>query len=624
MELRPYQRQAIAELTQAHGTGHSRATLVLPCGTGKTMVATQLIPTSPGSHTVVFLPTLALLSQTWRTLEQTCPTATLIGVCSQPRTIKDGNPLPDNPDDLPMHAAAKLIGAQLSTDPDTISEHLRSTADALIVLATYTSSPIVKTAAESAETTFDLLICDESHRTAGTDDKPWATPVHKIAAHRRLFMTATPRTVRIDENTDTLDDADVISMNSLADYGPHIAPIGFREAITARWLSDYTIAMVGVSARSAYNRLTRSAATSGHRPTHAATQIALLNAAKKYDLKSVLVFHNTIQNSKDWTNELQHTAAALHTPLYTEHLDGTTDPAARSHMLAKLHHPERLSVISNCKVFAEGIDVPDLDAVMFAAPRTSGPDIIQIVGRAIRPHSDPTKKAVIILPILDFNDDPADTDTKAARTSYLAAWQVLTALAEEDTLLHETLARWADHATYDAPQPDPALLDPDIDTLSSVAQHFTFKTIAKASSPHLITATRLRAFYNTYGHTNPRPNTTTTDGFPLATRLHAARGAYRDGRLHPRVAAAFDAIPGFAWKPGTSTRKRTPQQWIALVAHYITATGIRTIPRDAFITDPETGEKARLGTWLHNKARQPDYLTQNEKHQLRTTGYQLT
>jgi hypothetical protein len=170
---------------------------------------------------------------------------------------------------------------------------------------------------------------------------------------------------------------------------------------------------------------------------------------------------------------------------------------------------------------------------MFAAPRTAGPDIIQIVGRAIRPHPHRRhQKALIILPVLDHADDN-NIDTKAARTSYLAAWQVLTALAEEDELLHDSLARWRDHLENSAPPPqnDNNPLRLDITTLTANGAAFVLKTIARAASPHLITATQLRGFHANYGHTRVAPDTV-IDDFPLAQRLTASG---RPVRCHPRI-----------------------------------------------------------------------------------------
>ncbi len=617
-QLRDYQARSVAELNSLDSYGHSRATLVLPCGTGKTVVATYVIPTDPKARTVVFVPTVALLHQTWLAITRVHPNAVMLGVCG-PTRRESGDP-----DDMTAPQAAALLNSTLTTDPDTIAEHLTTATGPLIVVATYASSPAVAAAAAQSSTSFDLLICDEAHRTAGEADKAWATPVHAIPARRRLFMTATPRAITVtDTSALDLDDTEVVTMNSLADYGPHISPITFREAIDAGYLADYQIAIIGVETTATWNRLTVSATTTGHRASDAGAQLALLNAASTHDLRSCLVFHNRIDDSKRWTEELQAVASALNLPLYAAHIDGSTPDNERHAILKHLATPDdRLTIVSNCRVFAEGIDVPELDAVMFAAPRTAAPDIVQIVGRAIRPHPHRRhQKALVILPVLDHPDDATDIETKAARTSHLAAWQVLTALAEQDELLYDSLTQWRDYTEAGAPPPpDDGPIRVDAGMLTSAGKAFVLKTITRASSPHLLTAARLRTFHARYGHTRVAPKTV-LDDFPLADRLATARAAYRAGRMHPRVAAQFEAIPGFAWRLGTSGTRRTPQEWIALVGEYITSTGVHTITRDAWITDPVTQSRANIGRWVHIEAGKRNYLTSSEKNALTATGY---
>lgn len=620
MLLRDYQVASRDRLLELFADGHRRATLVLPCGTGKTVVAAELIPTTRGAASVVFVPTIALLHQTWIAIARSHPGAHLLGVCASSASAAD-------PDDMTVTTAAALLRTELTTDPDAIAEHLTNLSDPLVIVATYASSPAVAAAAAHSKTTFDLVVCDEAHRTAGRADKRWATPVHGVPAHRRLFMTATPRTITVSETTEPdLDTADVVSMSSLAEYGPHVAPIGFREAIAAGHLADYQIAVIGVSARHAWNTLAINATKTGHRAAHAASQLALLNAIHTHGLRSVLVFHNRIVDSQEWTKQLTKTAKALSIPLRAYHIDGSTDDAKRRTILGHLATPaDRLTVVSNCRVFAEGIDVPELDAVMFAAPRTAGPDIVQIVGRAIRPHPQRRhQKALIILPVLDHGDDPADIDTKAARTSYLAAWQVLTALAEEDELLHASLVRWRDQLEGDGPPADNGdeRIMVNSDALSATGAAFVLKTLARASSPHLVTANRLRTFHAHYGHTRVAPNTV-IDGFRLSDRLNAARAAHRAGRMHPRIAAQFESIDGFAWNLRTSQRQRTAEEWIALVQHYITTTGVRTITRDAWVIDPNGKSRANIGRWVHDKTRSARYLTNDERKKLNATGYRL-
>ncbi len=612
-QLRDYQRRSCEMLRGHYAAGHSRATLVLPCGTGKTLVAIQEIPTSAGARTVMFVPTLALLHQTWITLRTELPDVTLLGVCGAAAAALD--------DDLSTDRVADLLHTDLTTDPEVYAARLRDITGPTITLATYASSGVIA----AAGITFDLVICDEAHRTAGPADKAWAAPVHTVAAHRRLFVTATPRTIALASQVSDLDDVDVISMASLSDYGPHVAPIGLRQAITDGYLADYSIAVIGVTNREAMDQLNASKTTTGHRPEDAAGQQALLNAAQTYGLRSVLVFHNRRADSRRWITQLEIIAAERGIPLYSKHIEGGSEPAERAEALTALADPgDRLTVISNCRVLSEGVDVPALDAVMFAAPRTGGPDIVQIVGRALRPHPGGRhRKALVIVPVLDYTDDDADLDAKAARTSYLAAWQVLAALAAEDELLHRSLARWAGGGGGEEPGDDHAdetLFRLDIDTLSRTAREFVLKAVGRAASPHLITAARLRAFYAEYGHANPAGDTITPDGFRLGERVRAARVAHRASRLHPRIVGEFEAIPTFAWTIRGSGERRSPDYWIKLIEHYVTETGIHALPKHQFVFDPHSGLRVGIGGWFHGPARKRGYLTAEEKARLAATG----
>lgn len=621
VQLRDYQRESIAKIAKLYELGRRRVTLVLPCGTGKTVVAANLIPTGPEARTVVFVPTLALLAQTWAQLRAARPGVAMMAVCSRP-------PLPDDDadadvDDISAAQTEAAIEAPLSTDPDAVAAWMLATAGPQILVCTYASSPVAAAAAGTAALTFSLVVCDEAHRTAGAVDRVWSTPVHGVPAHRWLFMTATPRTVcppPLGEDPDA-DTIRVISMDSVADYGTPVTTIGFREAIDAGWLSDYDIAVVAANEDLAWRKLVVSATESRHRPTYAATQLALLDSAATYDLRSILVFHNRIDTSRAWIEQLGKVANLQGRKLYAAHIDGGTDAAGRQQALDMLANPgELLVVVSNCRVFSEGVDVPALDAVMFAEPRTGGPDIIQIVGRAIRPHPHrPGRKAMIILPIIDHLTDPADIDTKAARAGYLTAWQVLAALAEEDELLHRSLVQLrGDVEAGNPPDPSgPVRIDPT--ALTSAAGSFLLKTIARTTSVHALTALQLAAFQANHGHTRPRASSPATA--TLANRVSAARAAHRAGLIHPRIVAQFEAIPGFSWDTGRTSPapRRSVDEWIELVGRHIQETGLSLITRDTYTRDPRTGGKANIGNWIYGPA--IPHLTRDELQRLQATGY---
>lgn len=619
--LHDYQREGLDEILSLYRGGHRRLTLNLPCGTGKTVLAAHLIPSVDARLTVVFVPTVHLLSQTLHRLIADNPHAAVLAVCS---------PTALDTDELPETSTAQAIGQPVTTNAGLIAQTLRSTERQLIVAATYASSGAVAEATQATDTVWDLLICDEAHRTAGTHEKAWALPLNdrQLPARKRLFMTATTRVITLDTDAlpDGIDSADihVASMDSVVDYGPHVTPLTFRDAINRGHLSDYEIGVVAVAHDEVIKalRASRINKPSPAEISGAAAQLALLHTASTdTHLRSVLAFHNRIDQSRSWSTQLGHLAKTADTEVdvATFHIDGATAPSWRSRAINALADPgESLTVVSNCRVFAEGVDVPTLDAVMFAAPRSSGPDIVQIIGRAIRTHPDGTRKALIILPVLDYDDDSIDLDTKVARTGHLAAWQVLTALAEQDEILHASLLQWRDHIEHGAPAPAVSPLRIDTSMLAAGAHlPFTLKAISRASSPYVLTAAKLGDFHAKYGHARPKSGQL-FDGYPLAQRCSSARAAHKAHRLHPRIIALFDQIPGWEWSTKTASHQRTPDEWIALVEHFVAKTGIRTVHRAAWVTAPDTGARANIGEWIHTKARRKNYLTPAEHERLQT------
>lgn len=625
---RPYQQAAIAQWHSSLASGGDRASIILPTGTGKTVVAAHLLPTESTARIAFFVPTVVLLEQTCRRLLEARPDMFILRVCSPTAPSLD-----DPTNRYTETQIAQRAHIDVTTDPDVIAETLRMKRPVAII-ATYASSPAVAEAATATTTTFDLSICDEAHRTAGAPDKAWALPVRdEFPARRRLFMTATARTITIPDTpaaTAALteigwDSAEIISMDSLETYGPHINTLSFRDAIDNNYLSDYEIALIGITSRAARTQLLNliNEGNGDYSLTDAAAHIALARAATTHPhIHSVLAFHNRIAASRNWTARLPGVYKTINPGagrnVTAHHVDADTPTDERNRALAALQNPgKKLCVISNCRVFAEGVDVPALDAVLFAAPRTAGPDIVQIIGRAIRPHpSGHHHKALIIVPVLLANDaDDTAADLAAARTSHLAAWRVLTSLADQDELLHQSLLTWREN-TNNADTPSAGLLTVDLPKgLDSIARDIFLRTIDRTVPTHLRTAAYLRDFQATYGHTNVRPNAQFRK-FPLGTALRASLAAYRAKTLPPRIIDQFETIPGFAWKRRDAAPTRTPGQWIDLVEHYVTKTNIHTIDRSSFVTDPDTGGQAKIGQWYHTQAHRRNYLSTGERTRL--------
>lgn len=633
MELRDYQEAALEQINDLWDDGHTRQTLVLPCGTGKTVVAGALLNSHSLPVTVMLVPTVHLLSQTIDRLADITQ-ARFLAVCSRARLTDDDVPdslrqaddvTPSDTDSEADLAAAQ--GDTVTTDPDTIAAAIRAPGT-LVIVGTYASVAAISTALHHTGPA-DLLICDEAHHTTGPVTKSWSAPLSDtlMPARRRLFMTATTRiVVPPPEAPDTSVDVepDVYSMDDIATYGPHVAPLSFRAAINDGYLSDYRIGVVAISSTHAAHAVSQAHARGDNIDARAAAaQLALLNYLDKHPrIRSVLVFHNSIDDSHQWARQMRRIADLSDATIRVDHVDGTSDQRHRTAALNALADPDRMSIVTNCRLFSEGVDVPALDAVMFAGPRSSGPDIVQIVGRAIRPHpSGHDHKALIILPVLERPDDNSSIDVRVARTSHLAAWQVLTTLAEEDDYVNEALLAWRNgvEANTEPEEQDTRRVTIDTSLLDTISAHdFRLHLIRRTTSHYVLTAQKLQAFTNSPGgHANPPAAYMSPDGYPLGRRVREVKQAHRAGRLPARIANLFVNIPGFTFTATTSRAPhRTAEDWITLIATHTTKTGIHVVHRWEKTTDPATGKPAPIGAWLHDKATRRGYLTDTQRQQL--------
>ncbi|MFZ2529767.1 MAG: DEAD/DEAH box helicase family protein [Rhodococcus sp. (in: high G+C Gram-positive bacteria)] len=632
-----FQQEALEQIRGVFERGHPRATLSMPCGTGKTVVMAALLDDLDDDlgHVVVFVPTVRLLVQTARVLRRARPHARFVAVCGERATDPGDFDAADAlvADDVDTAAAARSLGVAVTTDPDALAALLTGTATTLVV-STYASAATVAAATATSAVIWDLLICDEAHRTAGTSDKAWALPVDNdlLPARRRLFATATVRAVSVPTELESPADSDiepveVLSMTSVLDYGPAIAPLTLREAITAGRLSDYRIATVAVDEAAALAILEGEADDHRLDPISAAAQLALLRAADTHpDLKSVMVFHNRIDTSRAWAAQFRALAASAGRTVRVFHVDGGSDPRHLTQALNALSDPgDELVVVSNCRVLAEGVDVPALDAVMFAGPRTSTPDIIQIVGRALRRHPQGNHRAaVIIIPVLHRPGDRASTEDRVARTRYLAVWQILTVLAEEDSVIFESLATLRRALDTGAPISESSTrIRFDTSGLpENLVDGFSLAIVRRTTSGWIRVHHALREQALRGNSVDPRPGLVVPDahshnGYPLGQRVAALRAAHRAGRVPKQIVALFDNDPvldGWSWTSSPRPAGLTVETKLDLVERYVTLTRIPQVLASATVDDPASGRRVKIGAWLASL--RPSTLTDEQRVRL--------
>ena len=125
---------------------------------------------------------------------------------------------------------------------------------------------------------------------------------------------------------------------------------------------------------------------------------------EEHPIKHAVSFHGSIQRAElfkahndTFTQEFPEFGG-----LETFHVSGQTPTGTRSNIIKAFARADR-SLVTNARCLTEGVDVPGIDCVLFADPRKSTVDIVQAVGRALRP-SEGKKLGYVILPVLHETD----------------------------------------------------------------------------------------------------------------------------------------------------------------------------------------------------------------------------
>lgn len=459
--LKEHQKEAFDDVTSGFKAA-DRGKMIMACGTGKTFTALRIAEEIAGiAGSVLYLvPSISLLSQAMREWsEQRGIDHSYIGICSDTRagqTSEDSSILE--------------LKIPVTTDPSSISQTLQNPdGDKMtVVFCTYQSLPLVEKAQDDGAPPFDIIFCDEAHRTTGVEAPGDRTSpfvlVHdadRIRANKRLYMTATPRLYTEGAKSKAArHDTEVFSMDEPDIYGPEFHRLPFSKAVEIDELSDYKVVVLAVSEREVNAALRGE----GDININDATKIvgcwrALQNPESKENgnepvnpLKRVIAFTNRISESKamvkHWdeivetaTERLPEDQQPTDFICETQHVDGTYHALNRKARLDWLKGDTNgtCRILSNARCLSEGIDVPALDAVLFMNSRKSYVDIIQAVGRVMR--KAPGKHyGYIVLPVaIPDGVDPANALDDNERFS--TVWGVLRALRSHDDRLNAEINR---------------------------------------------------------------------------------------------------------------------------------------------------------------------------------------
>jgi superfamily II DNA or RNA helicase len=387
----------------------ARGKLIMPCGTGKSLTAWFLAQALGSKRVVIAVPSLSLVKQTlgvWtREAYHNNIDVKWICVCSDETAGRAEQ------DDVAVKV--KDLGVPCQTAPDEIARELKANDDRLmVVFTTYQSGQVLATAARKAKFAFDLGIMDEAHKTVGDGDKLFSHLIHdhNIEIRQRVFMTATER--RFSGSSDK-----ILSMDDPEVYGETFHLLTFKKAMEVvegerPILCDYNVITIGVSRHEVKeliqkNLFVRPDSGKWDEDMEAdmlAAMVALRKAMQEYPIKHAVSFHGSIKRAEQFReyNDSFTEEFPSFGQLSTFHVSGQTPTGTRSNIIKQFAKADR-SLVTNARCLTEGVDVPSIDCVLFADPKKSKVDIVQAVGRALRPAQG-KKLGYVILPVLHDED----------------------------------------------------------------------------------------------------------------------------------------------------------------------------------------------------------------------------
>lgn len=474
-DLKPHQKVAL-DLTEKHFETNDRGKLIMACGTGKTFTALRIAENQTKNNGMVLflVPSIALLGQTlreWSTFSVKPINA--VCICSDPEISKSKKQNEDN-DTTSTVDLALPASTNTAEILHQFNHHANKNNDSgmTVVFSTYQSIKVIAAAQKelmkNGYPEFDLIICDEAHRTTGVslagEDESAFTKVHDntfIQAKKRVYMTATPRLYDLETKSKAAQaEAILCSMDDEALYGQEIYRIGFGEAVEKDLLTDYKVLILTLNDKDVPPAVQKMIADKESEITtdDASKLIGCINALSKQFLGQMGILENSdpdpmrkavafcanISTSKKITATYNTATDAYIDSLPTnkrkkmvsvssKHIDGTMSAPERDELLGCLKQDgedNECKILTNVRCLSEGVDVPSLDAVLFLSARNSQVDVVQSVGRVMR-KSPGKKYGYIIIPVVVPSDVEAD---KALDDNerYKVVWTVLNALRAHD------------------------------------------------------------------------------------------------------------------------------------------------------------------------------------------------
>jgi len=578
----PHQNEALTAIS-AELNSSDRATIVMACGTGKSLVALWAAEQRSIRTLLVLLPSLALVRQLlheW--LRQTSWDAlTFQCVCSDPTVAKDA-------DDLIVHQAD--LDFPVTTESSSVRHFLAKPFNGVkVVFSTYQSAHVVAEGLpidpDGLPISFDFGVFDEAHKTAGREGRNlcFALDDANLPIRKRLFFTATPRHYN-PHRRDTEDEAQVVySMDNISIYGTHAYSLTFGEAARRKLICNYKVIISTITS----DKVTDALLSRGEvivngdavRARQVANQIALCEAVEKYGIKKIFTFHKTVKSAASFVADGSEGIRTHLTDFDTFHVNGGMPTARRDRVMYAFRGASQ-AVISNARCLTEGVDVPAVDMVAFLSPRRSRVDIVQATGRAMR-LADGKVTGYVLVPLYVEISTGESVEAAVSRANFDEVWDVLQSLQEQDDVLAEFIRHVGEQKGRgkgfdDSGFTERIAFDGECLSLAKLKTAVATRCVEELYSSWDVSFGKLRDFKERFGHCNVA--TGWEEDSSLSYWVSTQRHRKQSGSLSVERIASLNSI-GFVWDFREQKTDATWMKWYAELQLYVLKNGHPNVPR---------------------------------------------
>jgi superfamily II DNA or RNA helicase len=607
----PHQQEALIAIA-AGLQAHDRATTVMACGTGKSLVSLWAAELYNCKTMLVLVPSLALVRQLlheWLR-ETSWEQLTFMCVCSDPTVAKGG-------DDVIVHQAD--LDFPVTTDSVVVNRFLNKPFDGVkIVFSTYQSAHVVAAGlpvnADGKAQAFDLAIFDEAHKTASREGSRFSFALEdaNLPIRKRLFFTATPRHYDIRKKDKEGDAVLAYSMDRPEVYGPVIHTLSFAEAARRGIICDYKVVISVVTSEMVNDDLLKHGevlvAGDVVKARQVALQIALQKAVEKYGVSRIFTFHGSVAAARSFTSS-ESDGIQQHLPEFTTlHVSGEMPTSRREDQMKAFRQADK-AVISNARCLTEGVDVPAVDMVAFISPRKSKVDIVQATGRAMR--KSPGKEfGYVMVPLFVEQANDESIEEALKRTGFDDVWDLLGAMREQDDVLVDIIRQMQEDKGRTGGCNDSRfserveVLGPSV-SLETIRESVTAECLESLGVSWDEWLGTLIAFAEHEGHCSIPAGYRTADGRRLGTWVQSQRTT--QSTLPTQRRHKLESVKGWIWDVSA-------EQWRD--GFYRLTVFVEFEGNCMVRNDYQTSDGYRLGQWVAKQRAAQYELSDEQKRQL--------